>query len=72
LDGTGEIRLEAADRAAGYFTTRADGPVKVNARTVGVYLRAAPSDMETLDGPDQRQRVKLIADRLKHWRSIKA
>ena len=24
LDGTGEIRLESADRAAGYFTTRAD------------------------------------------------
>ena len=72
LDGTGEIRLETADRAAGYFTTRADGPLKVNARTVGVYLRAAPSDMETLDGRDQRQRVKLIADRLKDWRSIKA
>ena len=26
LDGTGEIRLESADRAAGYFTTRADAP----------------------------------------------
>jgi len=72
LDGTGEIRLEAADRAAGYWTTRADGPQKVNARTVGVYLRAAPSDMETLDGQDNRQRVKLIADKLKHWKSIKA
>ena len=71
LDGTGEIRLEAADRAAGYWTTRADGPQKVNARTVGVYLRAAPSDMETLDGQDNRQRVKLIADKLKHWKSIK-
>jgi hypothetical protein len=33
---------------------------------------AAPSDMETLDGRDNRQRVKLIADQLKHWRSIKA
>ena len=72
LDGTGEIRLEAADRAAGYWTTRADGPQKVNARTVGVYLRAALSDMETLDGQDNRQRVKLIADKLKHWKSIKA
>ena len=72
LDGTGEIRLEAADRAAGYWTTRADGPQKVSARTVGVYLRAAPSDMETLDGQDNRQRVKLIADKLKHWKSIKA
>jgi hypothetical protein len=72
LDGTGEIRLEAADRAAGYWTTRADGPQKVNARTVGVYLRAEPSDMDTLDGHDNRQRVKLIADKLKHWKSIKA
>jgi hypothetical protein len=72
LDGTGEIRLEAADRAAGYWTTRADGPQKVHARTVGVYLRAEPSDMDTLDGRDNRQRVKLIADKLKHWRSIKA
>ena len=26
LEGTGEIRLESADRAAGYFTTRADAP----------------------------------------------
>jgi hypothetical protein len=72
LDGTGEIRLETADRAAGYWTTRAEGPPKVNTRTVGVYLRAEPEDMATLDGRDNKQRVKLIADRLKHWKSIKS
>jgi hypothetical protein len=71
LEGTGEIRLESADRAAGYFTTRADASLKVNTRTVGVYLRAEPSDLTTLDARDNRQRVKLIADRLKHWKSIR-
>jgi len=70
LYGTGEIRLESADRAAGYWTTRADGRAKVNARTSGVYLRADPGDVRTLDGQDNEQRAKLIADRLKHWKSI--
>ena len=72
LDGTGEIRLETADRAGGYFTTRADGPLKVNARTVGVYLRAARRTWRRSTDADHRQRVKLIADRLKHWKSIKS
>ena len=67
LDGTGEIRLESADRAAGYFTTR--GP-KLNARTAGVYLRAEPGDGRTLDEQDNEQRAKLIADRLSQWKSI--
>jgi hypothetical protein len=71
LEGTGEIRLETADRATGYFTTRADKPPKVNTRTVGVYLRAEPGDLATLDGTDNPQRVKLIADRLENWKSMK-
>jgi hypothetical protein len=70
LDGTGEIRLESADRAAGYFTTRADTRPGVAARTAGVFLRADPVDMRTLDGSDNRQRAKLIADRLRQWKSI--
>ena len=70
LDGTGEIRLESADRAAGYFTTRADGRQRVNARTVGVYVRADPEDMAILDGSDDRRRAELIAERLKHWKAI--
>ena len=70
LDGTGEILMESADRAAGYWTTRADTHPKVNARTSGVYLRAEPEDMTILDGRDARQRVGLIAERLKDWKSI--
>ena len=58
LDGTGEILLESADRAAGYFTTRSDRqPELVNARTSGVYWRADPGDMSILnEGDDARAR----------------
>jgi hypothetical protein len=69
LEGTGEIRLESADRASGYWTTR--GP-EVNARTSGVYLRAEPTDMSILDGRDDQKRMELIAERLKSWISIKS
>ncbi len=71
IEGTGEILLENSDRARGYWRTRSDGLTKVNTRTVGIYLRAEPEDLAVLDGRDNRQRVKLIADRLKHWRSLK-
>src|SRR3954452_24194017 len=71
LEGTGEIRLESADRASGYWTTRSDAH-NVNARTSGVYLRADPTDMSILDGRDDRQRAELIAERLRHWKSIKS
>jgi predicted nucleotide-binding protein len=70
LEGTGEIRLDSADCAAGYFTTRAEGQPEVNARTSGVYLRAAPEDLTILDGSDDSQRAALIAERLKHWKSV--
>ena len=72
LEGTGEIRLESADRAAGYWTTRANADPDVNARTSGVYVRADPADLTTLDGSDERQRAKLIAARLRDWKSITA
>ena len=67
LEGTGEIRLESAERATGYFTTRGD---EVNARTAGIYLHAEPEEIAILDGRDDRQRATLIADRLAHWKSI--
>ena len=70
LDGTGEIRLESADRAAGYFTTRSETHPEVNARTSGVYLRADPEDMSILDGRDDGKRAELIAERLRNWKSI--
>jgi hypothetical protein len=69
IDGTGEILLESADRAAGYFTTHADA-LGLNARTSGVYWRAHPDDMAVMDGGDDRPRAKLIAERLKQWKSI--
>jgi len=71
LYGTGEIKLESADRASGYWTTRADIDPSANARTVGVYWRADAEDLSILDGRDDRKRAKLIAERLKRWKSIK-
>jgi hypothetical protein len=70
LDGTGEIRIESADRAAGYFTTHSDTQPEVNARTSGVYLRADPEDLSIMEGRDERRRVDLIAERLKDWKLI--
>jgi hypothetical protein len=69
LNGTGEIVIESADRATGYFTTRSDGDPNVNFRTSGIYLRADPNDLAVMDGRDDRQRVELIAERLKDWKS---
>ncbi len=70
LYGTGEIRLESADRASGYWTTRSDTQPDLNARTSGVYLRANPEDMSILDGLDDRRRAELIAERLSRWKSM--
>jgi hypothetical protein len=72
LDGTGEIRVESAERAAGYFTTRANARPQVNARTSGVYWRADPGDLAILDGSDEQQRAELIAARIRDWKSITA
>src|SRR5262245_6128219 len=68
LEGTGEVRLESADRATGYWITRVDGGPP--SRTAGVYLRADPADLTIMDGRDDRQRAKMIADRLKRWKMI--
>jgi hypothetical protein len=71
LDGTGEIRIESADRASGYWTTRSDMDSKVSARTSGVYLRADPEDLSILNGRDDRKRAELIAERLGRWESMR-
>jgi len=70
LEGTGEIHLESADRAAGYWTTRSHTQPELNARTSGVYLRAVPDDMSCMDGRDDRQRKELITQRLEDWKSF--
>jgi hypothetical protein len=70
LEGTGEIRVESTDRANGYWTTRSDRDPGLNARTSGIYLRADPADLEVLDGDREEARAKLIAQRLREWKSV--
>ena len=70
LEGTGEIRLEDADRASGYWTTRSESDPLLRERTSGVYLRAVPDDMRIIDGADVQARGELIALRLAEWRAI--
>ena len=70
LEGTGEIRMETADHASGYWTTRADTRAKVNERTAGVFWRADPEDLSILDGRDDQRRAELIAERLTQWKSL--
>ena len=65
LYGTGEIRLESADRAYGYFTTLSDTLPDLNARTAGIYVRAAPEDLDIIDGRDDRRRLDLLTARLR-------
>ena len=69
LEGTGEIKVETADRGTGYWTTRSDRDPALNARTSGVYLRADPADLEVLDGASSEDRAALIAQRLEEWKS---
>jgi hypothetical protein len=71
LDGTGEIRVESPDRAAGYFTTHADSRPDVSARTSGVYLRADAEDLRVMDGNDDGKRAELVSQRLARWESIR-
>ena len=70
LEGTGEIRLESADRASGFWTTRSEADPQLRERTAGVYLRADPADMWVLDGDDAPARVELLARRLQEWKAI--
>ncbi len=69
FEGTGEIKLESADRASGYWITRAENP-PINARTSGVYLRADPDDLRILDEGDDDARAALIAARLERWKRV--
>ena len=69
LWGTGEITVESADRATGYWTTRSDRDPDLNARTAGIYLRADPLDLQVLDSGSEQERAELIARRLEEWKS---
>jgi predicted nucleotide-binding protein with TIR-like domain len=70
LEGTGEITLESADRAGGYWTTRPQGAGAFHARTSGIYLRADPGDAAVLDGNAAAERAALIGRRLQEWTSL--
>jgi len=69
LEGTGEITVESADRANGYWTTRSDRDPGLSARTSGVYLRADVADLQVLEGGSAEERAELIAQRLQEWKS---
>jgi predicted nucleotide-binding protein with TIR-like domain len=69
LEGTGEITVESADRATGYWTTRSDRDPALNARTSGIYVRADPSDLDVLESGSEEERAALIAQRLEEWKS---
>ncbi|MEV7396732.1 TIR domain-containing protein [Aeromicrobium sp. NPDC092404] len=70
LEGDAEIRIESADRAAGFWVTRSGNDVTLNERTSGVYVRADPADLAVLDANDAERRSALIAQRLDEWRAI--
>lgn len=72
LHGTGEIKLEADDRASGYWTTRSDSDLDLKARTVGTYWRADPEDLSVMDGRDDKKRAALIAERKIEWKGAVA
>jgi hypothetical protein len=67
FEGTGEIKLESTDRAAGYYTVRADNQPQLSVRTSGVYLRADAGDWATLESGSVEERKVLIAQRLRVW-----
>lgn len=71
MHGRGEIKLESPERAAGYFTTLSDTDPAVRVKTSGIYLRADRDDWAVLDGPDDRARAALIAERLERWKGIR-
>jgi hypothetical protein len=71
LEGTGEIQLESADRANGYWITRSDADRQLHIRTSGVYLRADAEDLGILDGSDEHKRAELLAERMGRWQSIR-
>lgn len=70
LEGTGEIRLEDADRATGYWITRSNDDPSLNIRTSGIYLRAEPDAAEIMNGADQVRRSQLIESKLTEWKAI--
>jgi hypothetical protein len=72
VEGTGELKIESAERGTGYFTTRTSDDPGYLARTSGLYMRASGQDLAVLDGADQQGRAALIAERLEYWKAVAA
>ena len=68
VDGTGEIKIESADRAAGHWITFLPNG---DARTAGIYLRADAGDLAIMDGRDDQKRAELIAEKLQRCQSLR-
>jgi hypothetical protein len=68
VDGTGEIKVESADRATGYWITSLPTG---DARTAGIYLRADAEDLAILDGRDDQKRAELIAEKLRRCEALR-
>ena len=69
FEGAAEIKLESADRATGYWTTRSDRDPGLNVRTSGIYVRADAADLECLESGSEEERAELISRRLSEWKS---
>ena len=52
------------------LTLRSELDLALHERTSGVYLRADPDDMRTLDDGDPKSRAALLAVRLEEWKAI--
>jgi hypothetical protein len=62
--GKGEIVLEDAQRATGYFTIRSDGTPDPRERKTAVYRRADSLELEALKSPSAAARSEVIRKRL--------
>lgn len=67
LEGAGEIILESAGQARGYWTTRSDSDPSLRAKINGVYVRADAGDWAVLDSGTGEERAELIRLRLEEW-----
>jgi len=72
LHGTGEIKLEAENRATGYWTTRSETDQDMKVKTTGTYWRAGPDDVGIMEGRDDQKRAALIAERLADLKAFRA
>lgn len=61
---------EQASYLPGLVSTAGEAASGADPHGHPVYLRADDEDMSILDGRDDQKRAELIAERLRHWKSI--